>query len=49
MMEEFATLPEDAQRAIKSAVLPKYDRKEPEKNGNMLIFVVRAAVDNKDS
>ena len=49
MMEEFATLPEDAQRAIKSAVLPKYDRKEPEKNGNMLIFVVRAAVDNKES
>ena len=47
MMEEFASLPGEVQRTIKSAVLPKYDRKKPEQSGNMLIFVVKAAVDNK--
>ena len=47
MLEEFASLPGEVQRTIKSAVLPKYDRKKPEQSGNMLIFVVKAAVDNK--
>ena len=47
MMEEFAALPDEVQRTIKSATLPKYDRTKPEETGNMLIYVVKAAVDNK--